>query len=57
MPARIALANWNRQIWKALTHPAVEITLFVLVIVASAWVIADSEEFTRQLALPVVGPR
>lgn len=57
MPARIAIENWNRQIWKVLKHPAVEFTLFVLGILACVWIIADSEAFIRQTGLPIVGPR
>lgn len=57
MPARIAIENWNRQIWKVLRHPAVEFTLFVIVILTCVWIIADSEAFIRQTGLPIVGPR
>ncbi len=53
MDSRLANDEWQRRIWKALKHPAVEVTLLVLVIVASAWVIFESDAFGRQAGMPL----
>ena len=53
MESRLANDDWQQRIWKALKHPAVEVTLLVLVIVASAWVIADSDAFSHQAGMPL----
>jgi hypothetical protein len=53
MSSRFANEEWPRLIWKVLKHPAVEVTALVLVIVASAWIIADSDAFHHQQAMPI----
>lgn len=53
MASRFANDNWQGLIWKVLKHPAVEVTLLVLVILGSAWVIADSDAFRHQAGMPL----
>jgi hypothetical protein len=53
MATRFANDEWHRLIWKVLKHPAVEVTLLVLVIVASAWLILDSEALKHQAGMPI----
>ena len=53
MASRFANDTWQRLIWKALRHPAVEFTLIALVIVGCAWLIVDSDAFGHQAGMPI----
>ena len=47
--------NWQK-IWKFFTNPTVDVILVIVVVLASAWAVIETESSHRKSAFPVANP-
>jgi hypothetical protein len=54
MHLRLDASTWQRQVWKAVTNPAVEVLAAIVVVLLAAWVVVETEAEHRIPHLPVI---
>jgi hypothetical protein len=52
MQLRLDGSDWHKQVWKALTNPAVEVIAAIVVVLLATWVVVQAEAENRIDHLP-----
>jgi hypothetical protein len=54
MHLRLDGHEWGRQVWKAVTNPAVEVMAAIVVVLLAAWVVVETETEHRIPHFPTI---
>lgn len=52
MQLRLDVHDWHKQVWKAVTNPAVEVIAAIVVVLLATWVVVQTEAENRIPHLP-----